>query len=171
MFFRRIFVTVVVFMASVSVGCSGGKKAVDRSSASALKAEGNEKLNQAEELVQDLAKNYRILILDYPHKLPDGSMADSRRYGALYNWKRLKTPAERQAPKEKLAQLITLLSRVMEIDAKKGIYVEFKDKVQSRYDGALAFQASLNQLEKIYGENKEFSGSSTENVYLPPIEL
>lgn len=165
----RILVTAVAMLAMVSVGCSGGGPRKESNTA-ALKAEGNDNIAKADTIIQDLAQNYRIIILDYPEIQPDGSKADSQVYGASYNWKRLKTPQDRQVPKEKLAEVITLLSRVLEIDAKKGLYITNKSKIESRYQGALAYQSSLTRLEKNYGENKVFSGTDTDRVFNPPIE-
>lgn len=164
----RFFVTSVLLLATLSsVACHSKKPTSDTNLA--LKAEVGEKATSSEVLIEDLAKSYRILILDFPTKANDGSLADSTRWGNSYNWRRLSL-ADRSAAKEKLAQLVTLLSRLIAIDARPGVVVTNMEKVQSRYRGALAFQSSLGNFEKIYGEQIDPQGTSTEHIYSSPLE-
>ena len=163
----RFFVTAVAILATLgTTACHSQKKETRRT----LALEGSQKLTESQALAEELYKTYRIKIVDEPWKLSSGVYVDSTRIGSSYNWRRL-TLAERQAAKEKLAQMITLLSRVMEIDAKKGLYIDRVEKVRSRYKGAIAFQNSLRQFEEIYGEQADLKGTENERVYGDPIEL
>jgi hypothetical protein len=150
------------------VACNS-KKPTSKTTSQALSNEISEKWATSDVLIDDLAKNYRLLILDYPTRLNDGTMADSARWGAAYNWRRLSL-ASRTEAKQKLAQLVTSMSRLIEIDARKGSAVTNMEKVQSRYRGAIAFQNSLNLFEKTYGETMDPQGTSNERIYSAPIE-
>lgn len=164
----RFFVTSVLVLATLSAVACNSKKPTSETNQS-LKAEVGEKVTNSEVLIEELAKGYRILILDFPTKANDGSMADSARWGNSYNWRR-PSLAERTVAKEKLAQLVTVLSRLIAIDARRGVVVTNMDKVQSRYRGALAFQSSLSNFEKIYGEQFDPQGTGNERFYNSPIE-
>ncbi len=165
----RNFVTSVLLLVTLSAVACNSKKPASSEIHQALKAEVGEKVTNSELLIEELAKNYRILILDFPTKANDGTVADSARWGNSYNWRR-PSLAERTAAKEKLAQLVAMLSRLIAIDARRGGVVTHMDKVQSRYKGALAFQNSLTNFEKIYGEQFDPQGTSNERIYNAPLE-
>ena len=112
----RFFVTSVVLFATLgAIGCGGkkDKKKTDVGQLQSLREDGVVKWEQSEILTKDLAHNYRIMVLDYPQRLPSGQLIDSKMMGQKYNWGRL-TLAERQAAKEKLAQFVTAISRLAE---------------------------------------------------------
>lgn len=176
MYSARFFVTIVVLLGTViSMGCGDKKKrnGGDPVKMAALKAEGKAKWDESELLGKELAQSFRIMILDEPMRTKNGrrtELISSRVMGQKYNWGRLTLP-ERQAAKEKIAQYITVVSRIIEIDAKRGIYVTHMDKVRSRYEGALAFQESLNLFEKVAGEQFDPKQPGQLPIYFPPINI
>lgn len=169
--FARFFVTAVILVTSVvSVGCGDKKKAkTDPAAITALRNEGKAKWEDTELLTKELAQTYRILILDMPFR-HNKLTIDGKLMGQKFNWGRL-TLSERQAAKEKLAAFITSTSRIIEIDAKKGVYVTHMDKVRSRYASALAFQTSLNLFEQNGGESFEPKNPGQGPIYFAPIDM
>lgn len=171
----RFFVTAVVVLNSViSIGCADKKKRskADPIQISALRNEGKAKWDETETLGTELRTAYGIMILDQPHRTEKNSrtMITSKLMGQKYNWHRL-TLAERTAAKEKLAKYVQAVSRILEIDAKKGVYVTNMAIIRSRYDGALAFQNSLFQFEKVVGEQYESKAAGQPPVYFAPIDI
>lgn len=169
----RFFVTCVVLLgtlSSVACGNKKDKKKTDTATMQSLKAEGAAKWEISEVLGKDLAQAYRIMILDYAQRMPSGALIESKTMGHKFNWGRL-TLAERQAAKEKLAQYVTAVSRLVEMDARKGVYLTNMDKVRSRYEGALAFQASLTKFEEIAGEMYEPKVAGQAPIYFAPVNI
>ncbi len=169
----RFFVTCVVLLGTLgSVACANkkDKKKTDSAKIELMRAEGAAKWEQSEVLGQELAAAFRIRILDGAQRLGSGQLVDSKIMGQKFNWGRL-TLGERQAAKEKLAQYVTAVSRLVEMDARKGVYLTYMDKVHSRYDGALAFQASLTSFEKIAGEMYEPKVAGQGPIYFAPVNI
>jgi hypothetical protein len=173
--FARFFVTLVMPLVTViSIGCNGKKaeSKADPARTATLKAEVKAKWDETDVIGEGLKQNYRIMILDEPMRMNSRSitMVDSRTLGLKYHWGRL-TLAERRLAKEKLALFVTAISRVIAIDAKRGLSVTNMDKVQSRYQGALAFQESLMTFEKLAGEQYEPKNPGQAPIYFPPIDI
>jgi len=171
--FARFFVTAVVVLNSlISIGCGDKKKRskADPVQISALRNEGKAKWDETETLGTELKTAYQIMILDQPHRTPGGAMVNSKLMGQKYNWHRL-TLAERTLAKEKLQKYVTAISRILEIDAKKGVYVTKMATIRSRYDGALAFQNSLFNFERLLGEQYETKTPGQPPVYFSPVDI
>jgi hypothetical protein len=171
--FARFFVTVVfLFGTVISMGCSDKKTGKsDPARMSSLKKEVKSKWDDSDVQGRELAQAFRILILDAPIRaVSTMTLIDSRLMGQKFNWGRL-TFSERQTAKEKLAKYVTNISRLIEIDAKRGVYITNMDKVRSRYQGALAFQESLTFYEKAKGEQYEPANPGQPPTYNPPVDV
>ncbi|NJL25490.1 MAG: hypothetical protein HC902_10170 [Calothrix sp. SM1_5_4] len=70
------------------------------------------------------------------------------------DWSRL-SKVRRNNAKELLAEYVSLLSGVLQLDAKKGIYVDHKDILIAWRDRAFDYQKSLEDFERAFGENYE----------------
>lgn len=155
----RFFVTFVgIFTLLTTVSCSKSaerkakeKKAAREQLSKALLAEGETLLSQSDELRKELDEIYKIWIRDEPIKVAAQTTRDHKTLGRDYNWDRLNKP-ERQAVKEKLAALMTKYSRILEIDAKKGVYITHIKKIKDRKLATESHQISLTNFELLYGE-------------------
>ncbi len=171
MLLRRIFVTSVAILATLALaaGCTNKndrelEEAARRERAQAALKEGTEALTKSETIRQELSQEFRIIILDYPLKSGTQKI-EPEKLGQNYNWRRLSLE-ERQAAKEKLAQYGTLISKVIEIDSRRGIYVTHMNKIRSRKMAADAFQDSLNNFEEINGPTFNPPKNENERVYI-----
>lgn len=171
--FPRFSVTVVLLLGTViSMGCGNKKKTKtpDPVKMATLKSEVKGKWDESEALGKELNQSFHILILDEDYRTRNGSLVTSKLMGQKFNWGRL-TLAERHAAKEKLARYVTVVGRLIEIDAKRGVYITNMDKVRSRYEGSLAFQESLNMFEKVVGEQYEPKTPGQSPIYFAPIDI
>lgn len=168
--FGRFFVTSAAILSTLAiVACSKGEQKADVKRAERLKqnkallAEGNALIAQTDALRKELdSAPLNIKIQDVPIENPvaKGKTINHKTIGESYNWERL-TQAERQLAKEKLAALMTGLTRILEIDAKKGVWVENIKKINERRVATEAYQTSLGLFETQYGEqyNPQSAGS------------
>lgn len=165
--FERFFVTSVLVLATIgSAGCSKEKQsAKDKEAARAkqnkvLVVEGEGLLIQVDDLRREVDDNYKIRILDAPLKVASGLTVNHRILGERYNWERL-TLAQRQTAKERLATLMTALTRIIEIDTKKHVYVTNLQKIEDRKHAVESYQISLANFERGRGENYESPTAGT----------
>ncbi len=169
--FGRIFVTVTMVLATLgTVACSQGekkakeKKAARQAQNKALIAEGTELLAQYTALRTELDNDYKIIVADQRVKLAPHIYADHRTLGKEYNWVRLSL-AQRQTAKERLASMITVLTRIIEIDTKRGVYVDHLQMILDRKTAAESFQISLGNFEKLRGEMFDDPAPANSPVY------
>ena len=156
--FGRFFVTAVGLIAiGSSIACSRGKpddkeKNVFRQEQNkALIAEGETLLAQVDSLRKELEDSFKIFIADQRVQVAHNEYRDHKTLGRDYNWGRLSLVA-RHTAKERLATLMTALTRVVEIDTKRHVYVTQLRKVLDRKASVESFQVSLNNFERQYGE-------------------
>ncbi|MBX3020636.1 MAG: hypothetical protein KF799_03075 [Bdellovibrionales bacterium] len=159
MVLARFFVTFVPFVCMASiVACEAShtaKKASDKAATADGKqiiAEGNEKLSKAMALQAELHKEYSIVLQEVRDQ--QGRAVKTSVLAIDYQW-RILTKEQRRSAKEKLAQYLALSSEILELDARKGFYVTNKDQVTAARDAAYSFQKSLENFEKMVGENFE----------------
>lgn len=163
----RIFVTAVLLMSTLISACEGkGKpvggaaieqegKAGEGKSPQEQIDEGNEKFNQAWEVIGELESDYQISInvLGFGRRRGGARLEPS---ASNYNWRRL-SRERRLTVKQKLAEFVTLAARILEIDTKKGVFItdEDKTKVQATLQTVMAYQKSLEKYEVLMGESFE----------------
>lgn len=165
--FGRFFVTIAAILsllATVSCSKSAERKAKEKKAArqemnKALLAEGETLLTQTDEQRKELDDLYKIWIRDEPIKVAADTTRDHRTLGRDYNWERLNS-TERQAVKEKLAALMTGYARILEIDAKKGVYITHIKKIKDRKLATESHQISLSNFEKLHGEQYNPQGGT-----------
>ena len=100
--------------------------------------EGNQQIKAATVVQNELATKYAI-VLSASNK---------------FNWSKL-NKNERQVAKEKLAEYVSAITRAFELDAKKGLYLTKKEILQQSLESAMGLQKSLENFERVYGENFE----------------
>lgn len=143
----RFFVTFVLVLITVLVcNCHG------RRQPKAVVSEGNTALTHAMIVGNDLTRRHQMRVqvqepngVAVPQRLRTETLAHD------YNWKRLSL-TERQEIKGKLNDYIASLSRALEIDSQKGVYITHRDSVLRWRENALSYQRSLEDFEKIVGE-------------------
>lgn len=141
----RFFVTAVILMiiALGTVYFSGSD------AASSLIQKGNSELREAEALEADLAK-YSVHLAGL--QAAGGKALNPQAMAQAYYWPHL-TRQERWQVKQKLAEYLALVQSVLEIDARRGLYLTNKEVVFGKRDAAQDFQKSLEAFEKKIGEN------------------
>ncbi len=137
----RFFVTsVLALVTAVGVGCTSG-----RNQRGEFVSEGNDHLTRASAIEAGLSTRY-------------GMNLEQKVVGiADFGWSR-RSKAERQAIKENLAELLTHSVRVLELDAKAGIYVTNKEVLEAKVEHILVMQKSLRIFESKFGENYDPKG-------------
>ncbi len=145
----RFFVTSVLIFMSVLI-CACKARHENHSSVQ----EGAETMKRAMLLGNELDARFQLAVQVSAEKSQDRQLMPERAHVHAYNWKRLSL-AERREVKGKLNEYISLLSTVLQVDARKGVYLTNKDLVISWRDGALAYQRALENFEKIHGESFE----------------
>jgi len=134
----RFLVTTTLLLGTlIGVGCKPFKSRVATKDQIEM---GNESLAQANEVEKGLARYNLALAMPMPN--------------LDYNWKK-RTRAERQELKRMLAHYLALSNSVLELDARKGLYVTHKEAVTGKRDAASEKQRSLETFEAIFGENYE----------------
>lgn len=135
----RILVTLSLLLgtAALAVAC---KPFRGKSTTEEQVQQGDRALVQAASVEKDLAKFNLSLLVNNPNQ--------------DYNWQK-RTKAERQEMKQMLARYLTLSNTVLELDARKGLYVTRKDEVVAKRNAATERQRSLESFERIFGENYE----------------
>jgi hypothetical protein len=139
----RFFVTnVLILGTAVLLACTAkGEKRTNQVS------EGNQRIQAAASAQNELNLRYKI------------------EFGAKFDWNKL-SKDERQGAKEKLAEYVSAITRTFEIDAKKGVYLTEKEVLQKQLDSAMALQKSLENFERVYGENFEPKKAKDQRVSL-----
>lgn len=158
----RNFVTVVVVVGSLFlVSCKDKKKEPSKAAAKEEMVEqGNEKIERAFNIVNDLEVEFGIVLLPVQTEATTpGGRSNREKSASNYNWRRL-SKDERLAVKQNLAEYVSLASQVLAIDTQKLLYVEVEQKVSITLTlkNAQSFQNSLETFEKWRGENYEFKG-------------
>lgn len=128
----RIFVTNVLILATAAFLACTSKS--DKRSAQVK--EGNKQIEAASAAQGELNAKFKV------------SLASESRI----DFNRL-SKADRQTLKETLAGYVSAVTRTLEIDAKKGIYLTQKEVVQKQLGVAMNLQKSLENFERTYGEN------------------
>ncbi len=130
----RFFVTSVMILGTAAfLACTSktDKRSVHVS-------EGNRQIKVAAAVQTELAAKYNM-VLSAPAK---------------FDWNKL-SKNERQGAKEKLAEYVSAVTRTFEIDAKQGLYLTNKEILQKSLESAMGLQKSLENFERVYGENYE----------------
>ena len=153
---KRIFVTAVLIVGALSqVACSQKKeKTTDANTVQTLVAEGNQKADESVAIAQELHAKYAIHLEALVKTQKSKGVIPGAQLAKDLNWLSF-TLADRRAVKEKLAAYVTLVSRLIEIDAKKGITVDEIKLINGRRETALQLQRSLEFFEAVYGEQYE----------------
>jgi hypothetical protein len=152
----RFFVTAVLVLATFGVGisCSGNR---DRKQQQAKQVQkGTQKLAEMSAVESDLTK--RSLYLT------DGLYA-VKTMAEQQNWMRF-SKADRGLIKESLAQYLALSNEVLGLDAKRGIYLDRKETFDAKREGASMYQKSIENFEKVNGENFEPKPGSSQEILL-----
>lgn len=169
----RFFVTAVLFVfTAYLMACDAyhsANKSTSNPSASAQQTAqlqtaraDNAKLEQAMALKTELAATFRIILDDV--RDPKGQVVKGTVMAVDFKWSMSK--AQRRAAKEKLTKFVALSGEILEIDARKGVYVTNTDRVIAARDAASGYLKSLETFEKIRGENFEPKpGSDSEAAY------
>lgn len=151
----RFFVTAVLFVSTaVLMACDAfhrtNKPETPVSATDKAVADGNAKIEQFMALKQELEREHQIILQDM--RDPQGRLIKASALAQDYEWRNL-SKAQRMAVKEKLSRYLALASEVLELDARKGIYVDQVERVIGTRDAAYRFQKSVENFEKIVGEN------------------
>lgn len=130
----------------------------------AAAAEANAKLEQIGALEAEMVGRY-LFNFESIHDL-QGRRVKVEIMAMDYNWRRL-SKAERTLAKQRLAQYLSMVNEILEMDARRGLYLTRKQQVLSRRDAAVSYQRSLENFEKIFGENYEAKpGAKSEPPYV-----
>ena len=150
------FVTAVLIVGALSqVACSQKKeKTTDANTVQTLVVEGNQKSAESVAIAQELRAKYAIHLEAFVRTEKTKVAVPGSQLAKDLNWLSL-TRADRQIVKEKLAAYVTLVSRLIEIDAKKGVTVDEIKEIRGKRETALQLQRSLEFFEAIYGEQYE----------------
>lgn len=130
----RFFVTNVLILGTAAFLACTSK--TDRRSVQVN--EGNQQIKAATVVQSELAAKYDIVLST----------------SAKFDWNKL-SKKDRQVAKEKLAEYVSAITRTFEIDAKKGLYLTKKEVLQRDLESAMGLQKSLENFERVYGENYE----------------
>jgi len=144
----RFFVTYVLILATAVLAACTPKKEKRQ----AQVREGNQQIQAAARAQNELGEKYKIILVPGEVHSSSGKTANAQNVAEDFNWHRL-TREERQGAKETLAAYVTAVSRTLEIDAKKGVYMTGKEILQYQLESARAYQRSLEEFEVIYGES------------------
>jgi type IV pilus biogenesis protein CpaD/CtpE len=131
---KRFLVTSVLFFGTLALVACTSK--TDKRSAQV--DDGNRQIKAAAVAQNELAAKFNIALSD----------------PAKFDWNKL-SKNDRQSVKEKLAEYVSAVTRTFEIDAKKGLYLTKKEILQRQLDSAMGLQKSLENFERVYGENFE----------------
>lgn len=135
----RILVTLSLLIgtAALAVACKPFQR---KSSTEQQRQQGDQALVQAAAVEKELAGFNLSLLVNDPKQ--------------DYNWQK-RSKAERQEMKRMLARYLTLSNTVLELDARKGLYLIRKDEVVAKRNAATERQRSLEDFERVFGENYE----------------
>jgi hypothetical protein len=147
---KRFIVTLTTLLTLAACHKSSKPHAVGPATAAlqnrqAVEVSGNAKIQKAYARKAELLSKYGIN-LDQATSAPQDAKA--------YNWSLL-SKNERREARAKLAEFVSLVSGVLEIDAQNNFYVTRKDEIVHSRDRAFAFQQSIEGFEKKFGENFE----------------
>lgn len=132
--------------------------------------EGGEMMGKAMQIGAELGLRYQMHIQSHEARDHMGQKVNNNTLSQDYNWRRF-TLSERNQVKGKLNQYVGLLSEILALDAKKGIYLTMKETVIGWRDGAIAYQRSLEHFEKTFGESYEpKTGSQLQPIYNRSLE-
>jgi hypothetical protein len=152
----RFFVTAVVLLGMAGfVACDShrvtrekdGQKAHDDKAA--LVQEGNAKIVQIQALQESLSRDFGVVIAQNVK----GIRAQSQRAHDLADKLTVLRKEARRELQGKLAQLLQLINRVLEIDSKNLITIENREKIFASRDSAELVQKSVEDFERVSGEN------------------
>jgi hypothetical protein len=132
---RLFFVTYVVLLAIAGLAASRVYQSESLRQASLVR-EGNAKLGEIRDVQEKLTVRFGI-------EFEGRSEPD---------WKML-SKAERREVQSEVAHLLSLINRVLEIDAKKNITIENRTPLLISRDSAESVQKSVENFESMYGEN------------------
>lgn len=134
----RIFVTLTLLLGTVAplAGCKPFRAKPGTSEQIEI---GDQALTQAATLEKELA---------------DQRLGLSVAPNTEYNWQK-RSKSERWEAKRKLAQYLSLINKVLELDARRGLYVTHKEELLAKRDAATLRQRAIEDFEKIFGENYE----------------
>jgi hypothetical protein len=147
----RFFVTVVLVLATLGVASAcDGFRASKQAQTQKQVQEGDQKLAAMSAVESDLTKRSLFLTdaVVYGRQVSAKTMAEAQ------NWRRF-SKAERGLIKESLAKYLALSNEVLGLDAKRGIYLDRKETFDAKRDAAQMYQKSIEDFEKVNGENYE----------------
>lgn len=154
----RFFVTAVVFLGmALAVACDANRRSREAAGREQhqtneqLAKEGNEKLGQAQVLERSLEADYKLTINTNP-KAPSAQVKAAIE---KFPWKNLHLIARRDI-QGKVAKYLQLVNRVIEIDSKRLITIDFRERVLAGRDSAEAIQKTIEKFEKLNGESYDF---------------
>jgi len=146
----RFFVTVFSLLGIVALtaGCpnrareNAGQQAQDKRNA--LITEGNEKVKEYTDLEAELATTYKLNVAK-THREVANSKFDFMSV----------SKAQRHEITGKVARLLQILNRLIEIDAQKNITIDNRESLYASRDSAEAYQKAIESFEAKNGENFE----------------
>ncbi len=145
----RFFVTVTTLLClSLLTVVSARHTVVHESTSEGLVHEGNAKLAEAQVLQRELAHKFNVVIGS------ETSATHAIKWNGFSKLQRLEVQSG-------IAAYLSLLNRVLQIDAQKNITIEHREQVVASRHSAEALQESIENFEKIYGQN--FETKSSEN--------
>jgi hypothetical protein len=154
----RFFVTAVVFLSmALAVACDADRRSREAAGRqqhetnAQLAKEGNEKLGQAQVLERSLEADYKLTI----NTNPKVTNAQVKATIEKFPWKSLHLIARRDI-QGKIARYLQLMNRVIEIDSKRLITVDFRERVLAGRDSAEVIQKTIEKFEKANGESYDF---------------
>lgn len=154
----RFFVTVVVILGIAgAVACDGNRgrrraAQAETDRKEALVQEGNAKIKEANDLREELKQAKFSVAIGNESKSLRNRDTKTFETPEKYSWRRLSL-VERREVQGKLAQLLQLINRILEINTKKNITVENRDQIVIARESAEAFQRSLENFEREVGVN------------------
>lgn len=124
-----------------------------------LRSESLSKMREAKSIQTELMAKYKLFIASEP-KLYNNEPIHTSDFGKNYDFSAL-TVAERLDVRRLLDRYLTLVDRILAIDATINITGELHDQVMTSQESATAFKAKLDQFEQVYGKNYKPGASTT----------
>lgn len=151
MFTKRFFVTAVAFFGTLWALAACHRSSDNAPNTTEWVKEGQDQLKRADKIELELA-SVGVLIGEQNQMSMNGTLVPQERIVRDTNWRRFSRD-QRVVIKQKLLKYVSIASSILEIDARKGVYLTQKALITSKRDNAFKMVKEIENAERMYGEN------------------